>query len=602
MNTDAKSNETLNVNDDVSNDMEISCIEPSIEEIPTKSSTPSPTTSTISSLITPSSLLTSTSNLNIIRQDQVKIDALLQPNNSSNDSKKRKNSTLSISLLRFVQLIWEIYNDMKIDVAFKKKPEYKKNILSYLEDMEVKRLKLDDDDGMINTTTHENDLYAKDQHTAIKANEKKVIFQHIVLALYAALEQKNFTILFPKEMLKYFLATYSRYITPEDFIDTNQIIKNDRRSKNTGQLINGAILYEYGKSLDSFISNMSRSDSLDIEALKFIITSGIVLPRKMYQLHINLKVAPNEYIIDKNYTPRESHSMILISNFKRVIMLITKNIIMIYDNNQFIIPSTHIEREFNTSLISGVQLASSDYMLFDVLLSTKTKVIDIVQCSLGGKTDLPELYADRLKLITKTFPKIKTVSLSESVANVDISYIQKPNKGFGPAFIYHRSNLTAAVVGTINKHAILAFEDKDNTLVIKTKASILSPVLFTIATAPYKKNVNYENPTIKYNNIDYKIVGDLTNVNLYETVILVECRECNKIAHISHRPLSQVSEYKPMTTSREMQTVETYKRQIENSRDMVSSTIQMLASLIDKMNDQDKSTFESIQQKFGYNE
>lgn len=502
-------------------------------------------------------------NADMIQQDQKRVDAMLQQQPSPSDSRKRKPTTLAINLSTFITLVWEIFIEMAIDPVFKERPMYKKPIKNYCDDFENKRMRSNDSDNILSSNNDVSET--KIDHNSLKMSERKVIFQHIIMGLFAAFEQKNASFIFSKEMLKYFLATYSLFIKPMDFADTNKISKSDRRSKTTGQLVNGAILLEYGKSLDSFITNMSRSEPSDVEALKFILNHKIILPRKMYQLHTTLKIEQPNYIVDKIFTTRNDHSTIMISNFKRCLMLIAKNTVMMVDNNLCVIPTANIERDFNISLMSKNKLSSTDYVFLDVLLSSKTKVIDIVKYKRGNATTLPESYTERLKLITELFQDIKIVSISQPVSNNEFSYIHKPNIGYGPSYIYHRSNLTAAVVGTSDKHAVLAFEDKNNTLVIKTKASIQSPILYTITTSIYSKNKNQEKPTIKHNGIEYTIIGDCSDVNLYENVLPVECRECNKIAHLSSRPISHVSEYKPVTNTRESSAFEIFQKSMQNN-------------------------------------
>lgn len=521
--------------------------------------------------------LSSSTSMNIICTDQMRVDALLNSgptitiaSTGTTETKKRKMSTMSMSLLQFINLVWEVFNDMTIDWSFEKMPVFKKTLLHYLEDVETKRQKMDEQID----SSHNDSLDFK----AGRSRRQQILLS-IVKGLYAAMEQKSATVLFPKEMLKYFLATYSNYVTVSDFVSTNNIIKNDRRSKNTGQLTNGLILTEYGnKGLDAFCSSMVRCDPNDIEALKFAIDKQIMLPRKIYQIHSLLPNVQNEYVVDKVFTSRPTtHSSIAISNFKRVMMLVSANVVMIYDNSQFTIPSTNIERDFNQALFSGTQLKKNDFVLLDVLLSTKTKVLDLICYSVKDKHALPRVYADRLKLLNELFPKIKLAAISTATTAGDYSYIQKSNDGNLPSFIYHRSNPTAAVIGTCCKHAVLAFEDKDDVLVVKTKSSILSPALVTILTAPYKNNINMENPTIKFGNVTYKLVGDLTDVRVFETAIPVECREGNKIAHISRRAISQVSEFKPITTNKDASYVENIKKQCDQNPELFYSILAMMA-------------------------
>lgn len=436
------------------------------------------------------------------------------------------------------------------------------------------------------------------------------------------LEEHNIPMLFSKEMLKYFLATYRKFIRPIDFSDTNTIIKDRRSSKNsTVILTNGAIIFEYCKSIESFIANLGRSDPNDVDALKFILDKGLALPSKYYEICSELLSIPmvsDEY--DKTYTDRAAtHDMVSVSTFKRVTILVTNCIVMQHDGHQFVTVSANIERVFNTTMLSKSKLYKTDYMILDVLIMNKIKVLDILSMRLSQYQVLPEVFADRLKLITEVLPNCKVVEFCKPSPNNDHSYIQKSKTGFGNSIIYTRSNLTAAAVGLSDKHVILAFEKTPDVLVVKTKAALASPVSYTLATAPWQQ-VQLDDPmvlvapntpsigqpstvvadgnsvplndspvktkplpTIRFNDVVYQIEGLPDNANLFSYIIPVECREFNKISSLSTRCISHVSEYKPAAAAKDTALVETLKKICRNPnsmRDILTHLVQTADSTL----------------------
>lgn len=359
---------------------------------------------------------------------------------------------------------------------------------------------------------------------------------------------------FPKEMLKYFLATYQLFIKPVDFVSTN-IVSKPERKKNTSTLVNGAILYEYTKGFDHFISNMTRCNQNDIMALKIIVANQLAIPHQIYDILNNFNFKPSNYVIDQIAEYREGYIQIVTANSKQLYVLITNDIILYYDGNQFAIPQSNIERDFSSNIKNMPKSSKkSNYMLLEVISTTKMKVIDLLMYCIDDKTDLPTLYKDRLDLVRKTLPNINIVTYSTIQQNVtagDYSYIQKPSNGFGPSYMYHKSALIAAAIGIVDKSVVLAFLDNNNNndLVIKSKAPISGPVSCCLTIMSYSTNNNTSK--IMMNSKEYNVVGDLTNIKLFKSCIIVELRDCNRLGLISTKPISKVSDFKPVTLKKE---------------------------------------------------
>jgi len=575
----------------------------------------------------------------------------------SND-KKRKYTTTMVSLLRFVRLIWNIYTNLQFDDTKLDDIVCKNSIASYIDDdifensngngtgtitstTTSKLMKISetlDDDTSSNNTVDDDDKdrngdditmaddedvngvgdgrnspidfndSVNDRIKNLSKSQRCRIFHFIINSVLDILDANNITLQFSREALKYFLVSHSRLLKPSDFADTNTITKNDRRvGKHTMHLMNGAILNEYGKNPEIFIASLGRSDDNDVDAIKFIVQHGIILDPKIYNVCTKINVQTQKYKPDINYTPRNDYSMILISNFKQTPVLVTRNIIMVYDGNQFILPPSNVERDFTSLVLSSSKLQNDDYILLDVIISTKSKVIDILEYKIGDLHELPQEYNKRLELIVEYLPTCKVATISNQNHYTDVSYIQKPNVGFGDSYIYTKSNITAAAIGIEEKNIVLAFLSDNNNLVVKQRVTLASPVSYTMIMAPTQTNTNNnENclnndgaiannedsnknntniprevnapPTIKYNNEVYNIIGDVENTTLFENIIPVELRDCNKIPNLSRRPISNVSEYKPVQVNKDLTTLDLFKRQIDTNPDLINAFLQALTA------------------------
>lgn len=447
------------------------------------------------------------------------------------------------------------------------------------------------------------------------------VYLNLMEILCPYLETQNFNLMFPREMFKFYLATYRKFLNPEDFGDTNNIIK-DRRSAISGSgtssakanansttLTHGSIILEFCKSTESFIANLSRSESSDVEALKFIMEKGIALPSRTYELihgvvqaFRNVPVAKE--ITDKEFVDRsETHKVISISSYKRIFVLLTSSIVMQWDGHQFVTVTGNIEKFFNAgvlvSLAKHAEFQRCDYMILEVLILNKIKICDLVALRLRNENqDLPESYDRRLDVVRKFLPSCKLVEFQTgNKEQNDHSYIQKPKMGTGPTYVYLRSNITAAAVGYTNKHVLLAFRNGDE-LVYKTKVALCTPVFYTLATAPESKlrthdpifdSIKASNTTATSNSNDSSnqqqqqqnedvfimlkdkkvAIKELPSQNdipytLYREVIPVECREFNKITGLSVRDISPLSEYKPIQTVKNNQVAEFTKKLTAN--------------------------------------
>lgn len=489
---------------------------------------------------------------NAITQERIRVINALNGTPSAikhqhtTNAKKRKSTTLSISLLCFVNILYDIYKNMTFDRTTKQM-RFKRNIQAYIDeniDIECKRIKL-----------NENDPSSQNGIANYSQEFKQRALNCILNKVFNYMESQNMQFLFPKEMLRFFMATSSEFITFKDFISTSAIPKSERKSKNSTPLNNGGILQEYVKGFDVFTANMPRSDHNDIKALKLIRENNMSIPSNIYDIVTDIEFTPPEYFTDSEIKTRQDYAQVLISSSKILSILLTSDIVMYYDGNQFAVPQPNIEREFTMEQRQSTKLKPGDYIILEVLASTKIKVLDILKYRLGAEDKLPTKYTDRLELARKILPNINVVSITNKneTPGIEYSYIQKPVEGYGPSYVYHKSNLIAAAVGYSDKTVSLAFLEDDNTLAIKSKVSISGPVTCHISIMAHKSKTSKSigGSDINFNGQVYKVVGDLNDLTLFTDAIAVELKDGNRLGALSSSKISKVIEYKPVTVKRE---------------------------------------------------
>lgn len=471
----------------------------------------------------------------IIRDQQVKVEDALVVEQAST-SKKRKLPAQSVSLWTFVNIIYNIFSDVAIDNVTKKM-QLKKSIADYIGesfDSAAKR--------------------PKDASNIFQCHDS---FQHSVMnviltKVFCHFEAADIICLFPKETLKFFLATHSVFISPRDFSKTDVTLKTERRSKSATPLTNGNILYEYTKGFDTFMSNMARSDHDDIKALKFIVENKISAPKSIYNIINSLEVSQSAYTLDSRSAVRSDYVQILMTNAKHMVILITSDILMCFDGNQFVTPQINIERDLTTSIRQSSILKPGDYVLLEVAFAIKSKVIDVLKYRLGKKSECPASYNGRIALLKKILPHMTPACISQQGAAADVSYIQKPMSGFGQSFMYHKSHLISAAVGVSEKTVVLAFLENEKTLVVKTKASIYGSATCSISAMALRESIDGAptDPKIFIGDVEYNIVGDLTGVKLFERAIILELKDGNRLGALSSNPISKASDHKPIVVKK----------------------------------------------------
>lgn len=358
---------------------------------------------------------------------------------------------------------------------------------------------------------------------------------------------------------------------------------NERHNKSNAPLPPGGILLEYVKGISSFLANVNRSDPNDLDALCFILRHRITLNSGIYSSLFRMRVQDLTYDVDRQNRGHEAgYVRVPAVNFKRAVLLLGHSVVMQLEGHHFVVASGTVEKDVPSSEIPR---ARGDYVVFDVMLGTRNKILDVLECRLKGCDDnskLPDNYLDRLRWIATRFPGLKCVTVAGAVGgssstpvvpttqlDVDAGYVRKSiDDPRGTVFVYTKPPMTAACVGFSNKHVHLAFREQAQQpstspsplgsttidtepprLVVKTKCAINGPATFAIGIASQQKRVRPDSQGrlfVSCNGTRYELLGaDTETVRVFDEAIPVEFKDGSKLGGLSDYEISSVNEFKP---------------------------------------------------------
>lgn len=460
---------------------------------------------------------------------------------------KRKAPTITVSLTNFVSIMRmmyrdSVYNGKTITIPDNYEAYYVREQLVEHAAPEAKHAKKSA--VVVSDRLSDANDEAKKQHS-------ESLYLEIFMQLAQDLESRGATFQFSREALKYFLATRKRFVSHNNFLDTNSSVKSDKSKSKLQHLSAGAILMEYLKGVDMFTSSLHRAQKDDVRALKEIIDSDMSIPVQIYTVVRHANYHQTRYLDARQVDlPTVGYAKIPIPNltFKRAQIIVTRYLVLMMDNNQFVINSA-IEKDLAQMLVDSYQtLKPTEYLVFDASVGVKSKLIDLVGMSIEGKT-LPDSYMERLALVSDRYKNVKM--LSPTTDTINSNYLFKPTTGFEPSYIQLKPLLTAAIIGVSDRFAYAALindeSDSEKELVVVNRFGISGSATCMIATAEFQPpTAASDSPSVLVNGESYRIIGDLESITLFVEAVLVEIKDAHKFAGISTRPVSSRSEYKQL--------------------------------------------------------
>lgn len=365
---------------------------------------------------------------------------------------------------------------------------------------------------------------------------------------------------FPREMFSVFLASYSGHLMPVDFVGTNHVAQvGDAKLKSAFS----ATLMEYSSpklSMPGFVTLAAKQDPDLVKAMKFIVTHRMRLPKAMYSIPCKLSLTfrpptweREEEVVDRHST---HFKLPINSTCKPQYILLTRDVMMLYDGCQFVAPQMSLENQIPLS--AKLHLKDGEYVVLECLNQSKLRIIDLVASNV---LDLPPGYKDRLDSIRDIFSKDLPLDAGtkSDVSDCGNNYILKPNEGFGRCYIVNRNFTTAAVVGLVGNEAVLAFRLNKDVLQVKDKKPITGPSLQTLfllpTTAPNMQGVLTivcEGKEMLVDLSKCKFPAD--DLQCFSEAVALELKEVSastKVGSLSSRPISPPSAYKGSHSSKE---------------------------------------------------
>lgn len=408
-------------------------------------------------------------------------------------------------------------------------------------------------------------------------------------ALFVTFELENMVTSFPREHLRYFLATYNKVTTLSSFrnakkqediskygkciasgslatsettqskttqiiVQTNNTVQNvsAKKAKTKTILSNGSILIEYLKSPSNFQMSLARCDNTDADALRFVINLGFSLPSYIYKpTRIDLK---HQIIMDKVYETRKGHYKVALNTYKHHIVCITPDVLLVWDGTHLTVPAYSVEKEIPVSAIYGIADSVDVYVLEIFVGVNKLLAIDVLYTNPANEYIVKQPYLSRLETIEQKLsinPKwgVVTVEKDDNVIScLQIPYeIQEHSNTLRYMFI--RPGQTVAAVGLDRQNVLIAYRRNDGHLEYKAKIPNNGAASAFLLNEPMKRlNTVDGTIAIKDNFGTYVNVFELpqnTDILVFKHYITVEFKDNVKLgAHIFDGSVSHVSEFK----------------------------------------------------------
>lgn len=381
------------------------------------------------------------------------------------------------------------------------------------------------------------------------------LYLKVFNCLFVALERENITISFSREHLRYFLATYQKFITLDDFKYTNKQNNDEstvKKNKSKNILHNGSILLEYVKSPAAFQNNLSRCNNNDVDALRYITSNGIILPENIYKpllLTIN-----DQIVINKTNDSYEGYVKLMFNGTKHYIICFTENILLIWDGVQFVIPTLHVERDITATLLYDSCKSNELYILQTFVCCNKLKIADVLYAKSLINNFSPNLkYTERQQLFKKIFKNWDVAKIENECygnSNVQIPNILDGTKTTN-RYVFTKPGQTVAAVGMDKQNVLIAFKrTTDDDLEFKLKVLNCGPASTVLLTQPMRfmdKNVDESSVCIRDQNDRFVKIHELpfnSDFKIFKNYISVELRDGNKLGAYVVGPIDDVTEYK----------------------------------------------------------
>lgn len=461
----------------------------------------------------------------------------------------------------------------------------------------------DDDDNENKRKLEERDDYeALSTENGVCKKQKRDLsnlYLKVYNCLFVALERENMTVSFSREHLRYFLATYQKFITLDDFKYTNKQNNNEsviKKNKSKNMLHNGGILLEYVKSPTAFQNNLSRCNNNDADALRYITNNGINLPENIYKpllLTIN-----DQIVVNKSNDVYEDYVKLMFNGTKHHVICVTENILLIWDGVQFTIPTVYVERDITATLLYGTCKSNELYVLQTFVCSNKLKIADVLYVDSPTNEFTPNLtYVERHRLFNKIFKNwdvAKIESESYNNSNIQIPNIVDCTKTMN-RYVFIKPGQIVAAIGIDKQNVLIAFKrtNSDDDLEFKIKVPNCGAASVVLLTQPMRfmnKSIDGQHVRIRDLNNRFVNVHEVpfnSDIRIFKKYVPVELRDSNKLGSYMIGPIDDVTEFKQQNVQKNQIMVRMFDKIINDPRHLQ----EFMTYFVKNVNDSTKERF-----------
>lgn len=422
----------------------------------------------------------------------------------------------------------------------------------------IKRKNSINDDGV--DENDGGDLKLQSRTVKKQKSDSGRLYLNVFNCLFVALERENINVTFSREHLRYFLATYHKLVSLDDFKYINKRNCGDdaatmKKNKSKNILHNGSILLEYVKSPATFQNNLSRCNVDDADALRYAINVGMTLPENIYK-PLSLPVN-DQIVINKTNDFHEGYVKLMFNGTKHYVICFTENVLLIWDGTQFTIPSVHAEKDITATLLYDTCKENDLYILQTVVCGNRLKIADVIYASTpSSPTDLfvsGLAYVERQRLFKKLFKNWDIVKIEND--NYGNSNIQVPDVYYcdkaANRYVFTKPGQIVAAVGVDKQNVLIAFKrTDDDDLEFKIKILNSGPASVILLAQPMRfmskdrddKFVRIRDPN--GNNVKLYELPYNNEVRIFKKYVPVELRDGTKLGSYMIGQIDDVTEYR----------------------------------------------------------
>ncbi|UDM55363.1 gp37-like protein [Phenacoccus solenopsis nudivirus] len=265
----------------------------------------------------------------------------------------------------------------------------------------------------------------------------------------------------------------------------NISVNGAKKSKNTSKLAVGSVFCEYVKNYNNLTITLSKSPSIDIEALNFIRTNGITFNHSILKVYTPRKL-PCTIVEQRDRNKLQNHIIVDIAQTKHYVVCASSFMYGVWEDDRFTLPTANMDREITTEALYDLRLGFDVAILQIAVAHNQRMIVDVLESSnkkLKAMLELP--YAERLTHLSSFFGSSWNVaSRVDGFSDPSNTYIQIPNTpqdAIDNARYYHIKPWHSVLAFGLNGNDVLiAYQKPDETFEYKISVPMIPTMNVTL--------------------------------------------------------------------------------------------------------------------------